>query len=94
MGTKEQELFLQGLDIGDEKLALPAKLELTENENEVFITVQEGRFHQVKRMAQAVGRNVTYLKRISMGNLVLDPNLKKGEYRSLTEKELISLKKK
>lgn len=78
MGTKEQELFLQGLDIGDEKLALPAKLELTENENEVFITVQEGRFHQVKRMAQAVGRNVTYLKRISMGNLVLDPNLKKG----------------
>lgn len=78
VGTKEQELFLQGLDIGDEKLALPAKLELTENENEVFITVQEGRFHQVKRMAQAVGRNVTYLKRISMGNLVLDPNLKKG----------------
>ena len=94
VGTKEQELFLQGLDIGDEKLALPAKLELTENENEVFITVQEGRFHQVKRMAQAVGRNVTYLKRISMGNLVLDPNLKKGEYRSLTEKELTSLKKK
>ena len=94
VGTKEQELFLQGLDIGDEKLALPAKLELTENENEVFITVQEGRFHQVKRMAKAVGRNVTYLKRISMGNLVLDPNLKKGEYRSLTEKELTSLKKK
>ena len=94
VGTNEQELFLQGLDIGDEKMALPAKLELTENENEVFITVQEGRFHQVKRMAQAVGRNVTYLKRISMGNLVLDPNLKKGEYRSLTEKELTSLKKK
>ena len=45
VGTKEQELFLQGLDIGDEKLALPAKLELTENKNEVFITVQEGRFH-------------------------------------------------
>ena len=45
-------------------------------------------------MAQAVGRNVTYLKRISMGNLVLDPNLKKGEYRALTEKELTSLKKK
>ena len=55
VGTKEQELFLQGLDIGDEKLALPAKLELTENENEVFITVQEGRFHQVKRMMEAVG---------------------------------------
>ena len=66
VGEEEQKLFSQGLDIGDEKLTLPAKLELTEKENEVFITVCEGRFHQVKRMAQAVGRKVTYLKRISI----------------------------
>ena len=92
VGQKEQELFLQGLDIGDEKQTLPAKLELTEKENEVFITVQEGRFHQVKRMAQAVGRKVTYLKRISMGSLVLDKMLEKGEYRPLTEKEIAGLK--
>lgn len=93
VGQKEQELFSQGLDIGDEKKTLPAKLELTEKPNEVFITVQEGRFHQVKRMAQAVGRNVTYLKRVSMGALVLDPNLKKGEYRPLSGQELACLKK-
>ena len=94
VGQKEKELFLQGLDIGDVKQTLPAKLELTEKENEVFITVQEGRFHQVKRMAQAVGRKVTYLKRISMGSLVLDKMLEKGEYRPLTEKEIIGLKNK
>lgn len=93
VGQKEQELFSQGLDIGDEKKTLPARLELTEKPNEVFITVQEGRFHQVKRMAQAVGRNVTYLKRVSMGALVLDPNLKKGEYRPLSGQELACLKK-
>ena len=57
-----------------------------------FITVQEGRFHQVKRMAEAVGRKVEYLKRISMGPLVLDKELKKGEYRPLFEEELAKLK--
>ena len=85
-------LFLQGLDIGDEKKTLPAKLEITDKANEVFITVQEGRFHQVKRMAEAVGRKVEYLKRISMGPLVLDKELKKGEYRPLFEEELAKLK--
>ena len=80
VGEKEQELFLQGL------------LEITDKANEVFITVQEGRFHQVKRMAEAVGRKVEYLKRISMGPLVLDKELKKGEYRPLFEEELAKLK--
>ena len=92
VGEKEQGLFLQGLDIGDEKKTLPAKLEITDKANEVFITVQEGRFHQVKRMAEAVGRKVEYLKRISMGPLVLDKELKKGEYRPLFEEELAKLK--
>ena len=92
VGEKEQGLFLQGLDIGDEKKTLPAKLEITDKANEVFITVQEGRFHQVKRMAEAVGRKVEYLKRISLGPLVLDKELKKGEYRPLFEEELAKLK--
>lgn len=92
VGEIEQELFSQGLDIGDEKVTLPAKLDLTEKANEVYITLQEGRFHQVKRMAQAVGRTVTYLKRISMGSLVLDSSLEKGAYRSLTEEEVFALK--
>lgn len=92
VGEEEQALFLQGLDIGDEKKTLPAKLEVTGKANEVLITVQEGRFHQVKRMAEAVGRRVEYLKRISMGPLVLDASLAKGEYRPLTEQELADLK--
>ena len=91
VGTKEQELFLQGLDIGDEKLALPAKLELTENENEVFITVQEGRFHQVKRMFAAVGNHVVELHRERIGGITLDADLAPGEYRPLTEEEIASV---
>ena len=58
----------------------------------VFITIQEGRFHQVKRMAKAVGREVLYLKRISMGSLRLDDQLSPGEYRPLTEEEIAGLK--
>lgn len=59
----------------------------------VLITVQEGRFHQIKRMAKAVGREVLYLKRLSMGSLRLDAALRPGEYRPLTEEEIESLKR-
>ncbi|MFR2188693.1 MAG: hypothetical protein ACLS5R_05065 [Blautia sp.] len=54
--------------------------------------MKEGRFHQVKRMVQAAGAEVTYLKRISFGGLPLDEDLEKGEYRSLTEEEVKFLK--
>lgn len=93
VGEKEQEQFEKGLDIGDEKLTLPAKLEpLSDGKNGVYITVCEGRFHQVKRMAKAVDREVLFLKRMSMGNLHLDPNLEPGSYRELTEEEVKLLK--
>ncbi len=59
----------------------------------VTLTIQEGKFHQVKRMFQALGCQVVYLKRLSMGSLVLDGKLKPGEYRRLTEEELAGLKK-
>lgn len=59
----------------------------------VLITIREGRFHQVKRMAKAVGREVLYLKRLSMGSLRLDAALRPGEYRPLTEEEIESLKR-
>ena len=59
----------------------------------MLITVQEGRFHQIKRMAKAVGREVLYLKRLSMGSLRLDAALRPGEYRPLTEEEIESLKR-
>lgn len=80
----------EGVDIGDEKPTLPAKAELTED-GELLLTVTEGRFHQVKRMLSAVGNEVVYLKRLSMGPLVLDGALSKGEYRVLTQEEKAAL---
>ena len=57
----------------------------------ILLTIQEGRFHQVKRMFEARGKKVVYLKRMSMGPLVLDEDLKAGDYRELTEKEMAEL---
>ena len=80
------EQFLEGLDIGEKKLTLPAKLEVIVSKeiSEVWVTLQEGKFHQVKRMFEAVGCKVLYLKRVAMGALVLDAKLKAGECRELT----------
>ena len=87
--------FREGLDIGDEKKTLPAVLTilLSGPVSEIEVTIHEGRFHQIKRMFEAVGCKVTYLKRLSMGSLVLDKTLPLGEYRSLTEAELEGLTK-
>ncbi len=94
--TKEHvSMFLSGLDIGEEKNTLPAILEILKQGeiSKVRVTIQEGRFHQVKRMFHTIGCEVLYLKRISMGSLKLDETLKPGEYRLLTEQELMELKK-
>ena len=74
---------------------MPARLVILETYPEVTeieITIQEGKFHQIKRMFEAVGKQVVYLKRLSMGNLRLDENLKPGEYRSLTQEETEGLR--
>ena len=83
-----------GVDIGEEKLTKPGKLRIlkSEPESEIELTITEGRFHQVKRMFEAVGKKVLYLKRISMGPLQLTDDLKPGEYRPLTEEEITALK--
>ena len=84
------ERFREGLDIGDEKKTLPAMLEILASKtetSEIRITIHEGRFHQVKRMFEAVGCKVTYLKRLSMGAVALDGTLAPGDYRPLNEKE-------
>lgn len=94
------EQFKEGVDIGDAKLTLPAELiilPITDDEtgNKIYsaeLTIHEGRFHQVKRMFEAVGCTVTYLKRLSMGLLVLG-DLPKGEYRKLTTEEVQELRK-
>jgi 16S rRNA pseudouridine516 synthase len=93
--TKEdQEKFQQGLDIGEKKKTLPADLVILSSGeiSEIEITIREGKFHQIKRMFEAVDKKVIYLKRISFGSLMLDPDLKPGEYRNLTEEEIHRLK--
>lgn len=85
--------FAEGLDIGDEKLTRPARLEILRaaDISEIEVTIQEGRYHQVKRMFEAVDKRVIYLKRLTMGSLVLDSGLPAGEYRELTKEELEKL---
>ncbi len=84
-------LFEKGLTVDADFAAMPAKLEVLP-ENEVLITIFEGKYHQVKRMFAAVDRKVLRLRRIAMGNLVLDEALAEGEYRKLTEAEIAGLK--
>lgn len=95
------EKFEEGLLINDEEdkfTALPAQLSILELDeeaetSEIEVIIHEGKYHQVKRMFKAVGKEVIYLKRMRMGNLKLDENLPLGEYRALTEEEIAELKK-
>lgn len=85
------EALEKGLDIGDDALTMPAKVKIVDDTH-TLLTICEGRFHQVKRMLQAVGSQVLYLKRISFGSLTLDETLEKGTYRPLCEEEILQLK--
>ena len=93
MEEKDVEIFAGGMEF-KEFTAKSAKLEITENPNEVYIEIAEGKFHQVKRMCERVGKTVTYLKRVAIGNLKLYKSLEKGEVRELTKDELDMLYKK
>lgn len=86
----DKDVFGSGMAFKD-FTAKPARLEICENPNEVFIEIAEGKFHQVKRMCERTGKNVTYLKRTAIGPLTLDESLESGEYRELTPEELASL---
>lgn len=88
--TEDIETFKTGVDIGDDTPTLPAHLEIFP-ENQARLTIREGRFHQVKRMFHTVGKEVIYLKRLSMGPLALPDDLDKGCWRQLTDKEVDSL---
>ncbi len=87
VGGEEKRLFAQGFQVDDTLTAQPAELEILDPASEVKVTIREGKFHQIKRMFAAVGREVLYLKRLSMGPLVLDGSLEAGEYRRLTPEE-------
>lgn len=94
-GENEIVRFEEGLDIGNGERSKQARLQILKADaqrSEVLITITEGKFHQVKRMVKAVGSEVLYLKRLSMGSLKLDEELRLGEYRRLTQAELQELK--
>jgi 16S rRNA pseudouridine516 synthase len=88
--------FEKGIVLDDDYECLPAKLQILkagEEGSEVLVTLQEGKFHQVKRMFQSLEKKVVYLQRVAFGPLKLDESLEEGTYRELTEDELILLKK-
>ena len=89
--------FKAGLHVDDTLVAKPANLKILKvdtalHTSEIELEIYEGKFHQVKRMFEAVDKQVTYLKRLSMGSLVLDEALAPGQYRTLTGDELEELK--
>ena len=84
------EALESGVDIGDDKPTMPAKVAVIAD-NAIHLTIVEGRYHQVKRMLSSVGSEVLYLKRISFGPLSLDESLPKGSFRALTETEIAQL---
>ena len=92
--SADQEAFCEGIDIGDDTPTRPAVLEIPDGSRpeEVLVRIHEGRYHQIKRMFAARGNQVLWLKRLSMGSLVLDGSLGEGESRRLTGEEIEDLK--
>ena len=95
MSQEDVETFAEGIPLKD-FTCQPAKLELVsvdpvKNQSLVRVTIAEGKFHQVKRMVAYCGKEVVDLQRLTMGTLVLDENLERGEWRRLTKGELENL---
>ncbi|MBM6616382.1 pseudouridine synthase [Bacillus suaedaesalsae] len=87
---EDVKAFAQGVELDDGYMTKPGKLTIIKagETSQIELIITEGKFHQVKRMFEAVGKKVTYLKRIKMGPLPLDETLELGEYRELTEEEV------
>ena len=95
MTNDDVQTFLSGVIIDQDYQCQSAHLKILSvngNESEIEVEIYEGKFHQIKKMFHAVGKEVTYLKRIRMKNLVLDESLELGSYRELTDEELDRLK--
>ena len=95
--AEDADAFAHGLSLPDGLDCMPAELRIlsscaSESTSEAEVTIREGKFHQIKRMFSALGKEVTYLKRLSMGTLCLDPSLEPGDYRRLTDEELQMLR--
>ncbi len=90
----DREIFEKGIELDSDFTTLPARLEcISDDKRESLVTICEGKFHQVKRMFEAINNEVLYLKRLSMGTLSLDEKLPEGECRPLLDTELESLQK-
>lgn len=94
VSEEDIHIFQKGVTLEDGYHTLPSELTIIKSApvSEIELTIYEGKFHQVKRMFQAVGKEVTYLKRVQMGSLQLDPSLSLGSYRELTEDEILRLR--
>ncbi len=91
ISEEDLDRLRRGVDIGDDKLTRECSAEYAEGRDRIFITISEGRFHQIKRMLYAVDNELRYLKRLSVGNILLG-DLEPGHVRKLTHEELSSLK--
>lgn len=87
---KDVKAFEKGVTLDDGYETMPSQLKIIESGevSEIELTIHEGKFHQVKRMFESLGKKVVYLKRLSMGKLILDESLSLGEYRELTDEEV------
>lgn len=92
ISSEDAKRFEQGVTLADGYVTMPARIELTKNGDEGIITLNEGKYHQIKRMLGALNNKIIYLERITFGPLVLDETLARGEWRFLTEKEIDDLK--
>ncbi|WP_326907769.1 16S rRNA pseudouridine(516) synthase [Sedimentibacter sp. MB31-C6] len=90
---EDVKAFAKGVTLEDGYNTLPAKLEIIESgyPSKCYVTIKEGKYHQIKRMFKGIDNEVVYLKRISMGPLNLDETLKLGQYRHLTKEEIHKL---
>lgn len=86
-----KELFASGITIDGGEKCMPAEMIFTEDSHIIRLIICEGKYHQVKRMAEAAGNKVTFLKRVRIGGISLDPNLPLGECREIMHKEILNL---
>ncbi len=93
IGDDYAEQLAQGVMLRNEREpTLPAQMEIVDaSQNELLLTICEGKYHQVKRMFAALGNKVEQLHRESVGSIALDPELEPGEYRPLTAQEIASI---
>jgi 16S rRNA pseudouridine516 synthase len=89
LGQEDVAAFENGITLKDGLVCLPAGLRILSSGDKStgLVLIREGKYHQVKRMLSVRGKPVTYLKRLAVGGLTLDENLKPGYYKELTEQE-------